>query len=63
VINNDGEMTKRENDNRKIRLERYEKELKELYRKVSRKLDQISRITGENDKPIRRIISKEREKR
>ena len=30
--------------NKELRLERYQEELKELYRKVNRKLDQIARI-------------------
>ena len=38
------DMTKRENDNRQIRLERYEEELKALYRKIDKKIDQINHI-------------------
>jgi len=40
-------MTIRTNENKEARLERYREELKELYRKVDRKLDQIARITNQ----------------
>ena len=36
--------------NKELRLERYQQELKELYRKVNRKLDQIARIKGVSEK-------------
>ena len=36
--------------NKELRLERYQEELKELYRKVNRKLDQIARIKGVSEK-------------